>query len=656
MTNIDLHSSLAHFVDRTDVTHKVQVALDTSHSALIIGPRRTGRTELALSIARRGVLSGEYYAAWYLDNTWSDADKDVSLQGLSRALGMTEEEISENSDRLEAICDRLDKKDVGNKKWIMIVDNADDDVGEITVGNFNYCVSVHNINNTRFLGHILAVKSVDPDWYSIMSVHIGSFIDQEAHELASKILPKAPVVHIRTLCSLLRNHPGYISDVAYLILEEYTSIPEFIDKNEAYLSEIQQQMDLNAALSNCKAVRHILDHLFVVYPIHVNSFVLISVLHQNLADSQYSRAMSVCLGSGLVTENIVDGVSYYQLSRNLSTGSFTHFPTEQLNALRLNLLRAISLSLGNRSVKWTKIAAKDACELVGKLTDACFYYDDCENPKRLSMHLSHIGNALTRFSLSYEAIHFLATALELDEAINEGTGTYYDVYDTRRSMGRAHSQAGNYNLALHYFKLSLKSAKARIGDIDFLDTAHVTSLMADVYRLKGEYDAAVVLYNDSIAMITRLYGNESRFLPDMLHGLALTYYYQNRTQLALHALESAARIVQSQYDREYSDSSDLFTAAALNNIGYLYNILGMYNASVAHYTQSLSIKHKHLNTTDTSIAITQYNLSITKANLGDRDDAKKLVIQALGSFNLTLGEEHERTKKARVHMRHLDEL
>ncbi|MDM8568487.1 FxSxx-COOH system tetratricopeptide repeat protein [Thiotrichales bacterium HSG1] len=152
---------------------------------------------------------------------------------------------------------------------------------------------------------------------------------------------------------------------------------------------------------------------------------------------------------------------------------------------------------------------------------------------------------------------------------------------------------------------------------------------------KADYKSAKSLYERSLAIKEKVYGEEHSEVATGLNNLALLYKTQGNYKEAKPLYERSLAISEKVHEKEHPD-----VATSLNNLALLYRIQGDYKTAKLLYERSLAIREKVYGKEHPDIAQSINNLAVLYYSQGDYKAAKPLYERALDIWEKVHGEEH----------------
>jgi CHAT domain-containing protein/Tfp pilus assembly protein PilF len=167
------------------------------------------------------------------------------------------------------------------------------------------------------------------------------------------------------------------------------------------------------------------------------------------------------------------------------------------------------------------------------------------------------------------------------------------------------------------------------------DYANSLNNLAILYYQMGQYDKALPLYEQALAIRKKVLGEEHRGYANSLNNLAILYYQMGQYDKALPLYEQALAIRKKVLGEEHPSY-----AFSLNNLAALYVEIGQYDKALPLYEQALAIRKKVLGEEHPDYAQSLNNLAILYVEIGQYDKALPLYEQASAIYKKVLGEEH----------------
>lgn len=159
--------------------------------------------------------------------------------------------------------------------------------------------------------------------------------------------------------------------------------------------------------------------------------------------------------------------------------------------------------------------------------------------------------------------------------------------------------------------------------------------LAVYYQLTGQYSKSFPLYEQSLAIIKKTYGENHPDYAEPLNNLASLYYstgqYDKCLSLLLKALD-IKKVVLGENHPDYAEG--------LNNLAVIYQEMGRYDRALPLYEQALAIERKALGEDHQKYAETLTNMGSLFSSLGQYEKALSLIEQAAAIYKKTLDDTH----------------
>jgi tetratricopeptide (TPR) repeat protein/predicted trehalose synthase len=162
---------------------------------------------------------------------------------------------------------------------------------------------------------------------------------------------------------------------------------------------------------------------------------------------------------------------------------------------------------------------------------------------------------------------------------------------------------------------------------DDADVAGALSELADRFRARGYFDKAESLYNQSLAINKKAFGENDSRVAFNVNNLGLTYSSQGKFADAESALRQALAIWE-----QVLGPNDPNVATALNNLAEVYRNLGSLAQSAELYHRSLAISERAFGPVHPNVAMALNNLGLLKSAQGNKQEAELLHRRALAIF------------------------
>lgn len=199
--------------------------------------------------------------------------------------------------------------------------------------------------------------------------------------------------------------------------------------------------------------------------------------------------------------------------------------------------------------------------------------------------------------------------------------------DALNSVGLCFKYTGEYDSAIYYIQLALSI------DVRILDSVRLGGRLrniGNVERKKGYHLAAIRTYLSALEIAMAL--NHKRSISDLHNSLGNTYHDQKRYNLAMEHFNKALQ--------EYTRQRDtLRMGFAMNNIGNVYNGMGLLDSALVCYGLAKRYKEK---SNKEALPSTYRNIGMVLSKMNYLDSAHFYLIQAYEKRHET-GDEREKS-------------
>ncbi len=206
------------------------------------------------------------------------------------------------------------------------------------------------------------------------------------------------------------------------------------------------------------------------------------------------------------------------------------------------------------------------------------------------------------------------------------------------NAGVGFHHAGEYDKALLLFEQALQIDKKAYGNKHPFYALSLNNL-AVLYNSQGKYDQALPLFKQALQIRKEVLGLQHPRYAESLNNLAVLYRAQGEYDKALPLFKQALEIHQQVLGLQHPD-----TANSLNNLAALYQAQGEYDRVLPLYDQALEIYKQVLGLQHPDYAVSLNNLSFLYCSQGEYDKALPLYEQAVAIVVKALGEKHPDTQ------------
>ena len=208
--------------------------------------------------------------------------------------------------------------------------------------------------------------------------------------------------------------------------------------------------------------------------------------------------------------------------------------------------------------------------------------------------------------------------------------------EMRVALGRIYSNLGLHDRAEEQTRRALTQLRAQHG-MSHPDVAEAMSQLGlDLVR-RQRFDEADSLLRNALAQQRRYHGNVARPTVTTLDYLATLE--QERGHLP-QADTLFREVVRGRRELANSEADSSFLAAAVNNLGLLLTVRGLYEDAEPIQREALALSTRVRGANHPLTAQVTQNLAQVRQFRGDLDEAESLYRQALGAKRTALGDLH----------------
>lgn len=203
-----------------------------------------------------------------------------------------------------------------------------------------------------------------------------------------------------------------------------------------------------------------------------------------------------------------------------------------------------------------------------------------------------------------------------------GLNTAIEAWKNDLNAGLQAQQAGNFPEAERLLLSALEKARAIRGQTEIVSDSLYN--VGRCYVMQDRMDEAIPYFEESIAGITKIEGENSPRLALPSNDLALVYMRKQQYAKAEPLLVKILALWEKKLGKDHPS-----TAAALNNLGGLYKQQGRYEEAEQHYRKSMEIKFKRMGRESLDIARGYMNLARLFEAKGDYEKAEPFYREAV---------------------------
>jgi tetratricopeptide (TPR) repeat protein len=213
-----------------------------------------------------------------------------------------------------------------------------------------------------------------------------------------------------------------------------------------------------------------------------------------------------------------------------------------------------------------------------------------------------------------------------------------NVYRDRLDQGKAANYQQEIQLAIDAFQRAIELQEHS----ETVELAQSLSNLAGLYQSMGQYERALPLAEQALAVIQSELGDHHPDTASSLNNLAVLYTSMGQYDRALSLHEEALAIWKSKL----GDLHPL-TAMSLNNLALLYSWMGHYERALPLYEQALAINQLELGNRHPLTATNLNNLAVFYYNTNRLPEALAMMSEALSIREESLGFDHPDTVASR---------
>ena len=231
--------------------------------------------------------------------------------------------------------------------------------------------------------------------------------------------------------------------------------------------------------------------------------------------------------------------------------------------------------------------------------------------------------------------------LLLPEAKKQYPADSGDWADFNLKLADVYQSNGEYDRAIELYRQVLAIYRKQLG-ADHPDVAVALNNIGRACGRKGQYDKAIMYYEQSLAIYRKKLGNNHPNVATVLNNIGTAYQNKGFHDKAIKYYEQALAILRKKLGEDHPD-----TAMTLNNIGAVYARKGSYDKAIEYCEQALAIRRKKLGNDHPDVAMALYLIGGLYYRKGAYDRAIEYLEQALAIRRKKLGTGHSDTVETR---------
>lgn len=243
-----------------------------------------------------------------------------------------------------------------------------------------------------------------------------------------------------------------------------------------------------------------------------------------------------------------------------------------------------------------------------------------------------MGSVYTSLGLYPQAQPLLQKALDKRLALSGEKDL--KVAQSQERLAEVLKLKAEYEPALELYEQALATRRELQGS-GTLDTARTMHELADLLARQGDYAAAEPLFRESLDTRRSLLGEQSADVAQSLEGLALNFYDQGKVQDAVPLLREAVAMRRALHDGPHPQ-----LAEAINNLGFVLDDAGESREAESLFREALSMKQRLLGDEHPEIATGLNNVAYAAYEQENYAEAQTLYLRALAMQRKLLGPDH----------------
>lgn len=244
-----------------------------------------------------------------------------------------------------------------------------------------------------------------------------------------------------------------------------------------------------------------------------------------------------------------------------------------------------------------------------------------------------IANVYNNLGLYEEAIQQHRAALDINEAHSEEAA----IAENRVGMARAHLELGNYEEAMDLYEDSLAMA-GRLYPGDHVERARFLNEYGYAHYVQGAYSPAVEAYEEAIAITERLSATDHEVWGSATHNLGQVLHIQGN-------FDAAEPLVRASVDEAYLryGRADPETAKRMISLATVLTDLQRFDEAEALLLEVLEIEKRAYGPDFPELDATMTNLGALYRKMDRMEDAERWLRDAIDHSLRTRGRMHAYT-------------
>ena len=178
-------------------------------------------------------------------------------------------------------------------------------------------------------------------------------------------------------------------------------------------------------------------------------------------------------------------------------------------------------------------------------------------------------------------------------------------------------------------------SKMNLHQSNLMDDAQICSDLGDLFGHYGEYDKALMFFQQCLDNELKTLGNQHPAVAISYNNIGEAYYFKGDYDKALNFYQKSLGILLKALGNQHPD-----VANSYSNIGAAWHDKGKYEKALEFHQQSLDIRVKILGNQHPAVANSCNNIGTAWHNKGEYDKALKFLQQCLDIRLKTFGHQH----------------
>jgi eukaryotic-like serine/threonine-protein kinase len=206
--------------------------------------------------------------------------------------------------------------------------------------------------------------------------------------------------------------------------------------------------------------------------------------------------------------------------------------------------------------------------------------------------------------------------------------------ELRNAIGTVYRELGEFDKAVEMHRQALAMQRLRLGN-EHPSVAATLNHLGTALRFQAKLAESEVAYRESLAIRRKLLGNEHTDIAQSLNDLASLLSIELRNDEPEALLREAIAIRRKHYGNEHRA-----VAESLDNLAHVLNRRGQIAEAIAMHKEALEIRKRVLGDTHPELIHSYKNLAGAFEGQGNLSEAETMLRAALALCEKLLGEQH----------------